>query len=196
MRTKLPVRFFWRAVIGAFCFVALWAGLVRAWPLGSIARLPIFKEDTAPELAATKRDQLDDVHRLVTAEAKGDEKLRAATETLGYRESRYSLRITRSECKPHECDPRRLKGGALEFRARGAWQLHRNGMSDAAWAALAGPDSLPAQAKEATRRVRAALGECRGDVRGAFALLGGRGCSGTLPDMAERLETYRKLGGL
>lgn len=163
--------------------------------LAAIFRLPVFKEDTDVGIAEVKRAQLTEVDRLVRAEAKGDEKLRAFTEALGYRESRYSLRIMRGECRSHECDPRRLKGGGREFRAVGAWQMHKNGLSDAAWAALHGPDSLPAQAKEATKRARGALGECRGDVRGAFALLGGRGCAGTLPDMAERLETYRKLGG-
>jgi hypothetical protein len=73
--------------------------------------------------------------------------------------------------------------------------MHRNGLSDAEWRALHGPASLPAQAKEATKRARSALATCRGDVKGAFAVLGGRGCQGTLPDIAERLETYRKLGG-
>jgi hypothetical protein len=49
--------------------------------------------------------------------------------------------------------------------------------------------------KIATKRVRGALNTCRGDVKGAFAVLGGRGCAGTLPDMGERLATYKKLGG-
>lgn len=163
--------------------------------LAALFRLPIWKEDTAPELAWLKQAQLREVDRLVGIESRGDQKLKAATIALGNHESRYSLRIMRGECRPRECDPRKKRGGGLEFQARGAWQLHRIGLPDAEWAALHGPDSLPAQAKEATRRMRGALNTCRGDVKGAFAVLGGRGCAGTLPDMAERLATYKKLGG-
>lgn len=160
----------------------------------AILHLPVWKEDTAPELAWLKQAQLREVDRLVNAET-SDPKVRAFVKAHGYSESRFSLRIMRGECRPLECDPRRVKGGGREFRARGSWQLHKNGLTDEQWAALHGPGSLPAQVKEATRRARGALGECRGDVRGAFALLGGRGCAGTLPDMSERLATYKKLGG-
>lgn len=166
-----------------------------AFTLAALFRLPVWKEDTAPEIAFIKRAQLAEVDRLVGIEAKGDPKLKAFTIALGNHESRYSLRIMRGDCRGRECDPRRLPGGKLEYRARGAWQLHRNGLSDPEWAALLGPASLPAQVKEATRRARGALNTCRGDVKGAFAVLGARGCLGTLPDMPERLETYRRLGG-
>lgn len=166
-----------------------------AFTLAALFRLPVWKEDTAPELAWIKEAQLREVHRLVVAESKGDAKVAAFTEALGYHESRYSLRIMRGECRRHECDPRRLKGGGIEFQARGAFQLHRAGLNDAEWSALLGPDSLPAQVNVAVRRSRGALKVCGGDARGAFAVLGGRGCQGTLPDMGERLATYKKLGG-
>ncbi len=162
--------------------------------LAALFRLPVWKEDTAPELAFIKEAQLREVDRLVGVESRGDLKVKAFTLALGNHESRYSLRIMRGECRPRECDPRRVKG-KLYLQAIGSWQLHRNGLSDFEWAALHGPDSLPAQAKEATKRARGALNTCRGDVKGAFAVLGGRGCKGSLPDMGERLETYRKLGG-
>lgn len=163
--------------------------------LAALFRLPVWKEDRAPEIAWIKDAQLREVDRLVTLEARGDAKVKAFTIALGNHESRYSLRIMRGECRPRECDPRRLPGGKIEPQAIGAWQLHRNGLTDAEWKALHGPASLPAQAKEATKRARGALNTCRGDVKGAFAVLGGRGCLGTLPDMHERIETYRKLGG-
>lgn len=157
-----------------------------AFTLAGLFRLPVWKEDTAPELAWLKEAQLREVDRLVNVET-ADPKARAFTKAFGYHESRYSLRIMRGDCKPAECD---------RGRARGAWQLHKNGLHDAEWKALHGPASLPAQAKEATRRARGALHTCRGDVKGAFAVLGGRGCLGTLPDMGERIATYKKLGGI
>jgi hypothetical protein len=84
-------------------------------------------------------------------------------------ETHYSLRIHAGECRKWECDPI-VRKGVRTFRARGPWQSHTRELP-------VGVEWSAAQVADAARRVRWALRECRGDVAGAYAVLGGRGCA-------------------
>lgn len=156
-----------------------------------VLAFPVFHQDLpkTPE----KDAELEAVATAVHRESKGDPRIAAMTLTIGRHESNYSSRICRSECRGRECDPRRVKGG-VEYRARGCFQMHRNGLRDDEWDALKGPGSIDAQAKEAARRVRSAFATCpkQGAV-GAIRAYAGRGCESPLKDEQARLATYESI---
>jgi len=157
-----------------------------------VLALPVWKQDVrgTPE----KTEQLTAIATSVYRAANGDPDVAALTLALGQHESAYSIRITRGECRGRECDPRRLRDGTIEYRARGAWQLHRNGLSDAAWSALLGPDSIDAQATEAVRRVRSAFATCRAQgTLGAIRAYAGNGCTKPLAGESARLATFESI---
>ena len=160
--------------------------------LVALSLLPTWKEDrpVTPE----KERQLAEIAAAVHRAAKGDRDVAALTLSLGWHESAFSMRIGRSECHGRECDPRRLRDGTLYYRARGFWQLHQNGMSNAAWAALLGPGSIDAQATEAVRRVRSAFATCRSSgPLGAVRAFAGNGCSSPLKGEGARLATFESI---
>lgn len=160
--------------------------------LAVVLALPTWKQDVrgTPE----KTEQLTAVAAAVHRAAKGDPDVAAMTLAIGFHESAYSLRIGRSECRGRECDPRRLKDGSLEYRARGFFQLHQNGLSSSAWASLLGAESYDAQATEAVRRVRSAIATCRSHgMLGAFRAYAGRQCDATLKGEASRLATFTSI---
>ena len=144
--------------------------------------LPTYREDTpgSPE----KRAQQSALSHAIAAEKLTPDQT-AFLLAWGDAETRFSLRIGAGRCKPWECD---------RGRARGPWQLHRDAsMTADTWSRMHGLENVPVQAREAAKKVRWALRECRGDVKGAFAVLGGRGCSGTIPGVEGRVEMFRKL---
>jgi len=108
----------------------------------------------------------------------------------GSAESNFSLRIQRGECHRWECD----KG-----KARGPFQVHRNGKSDEAWARMVGVENTRAQVEQAAKHARWALGVCKlkGDARivSAFRVLGGRGCEYPLKGEQDRLARFRRARG-
>ncbi len=172
--------------------VQLGAQMMLKALLAVVLAFPVFHQDLpkTPE----KDAELEAVATAVHRESKGDPRIAAMTLTIGRHESNYSSRICRSECRGRECDPRRLKGGALEYRARGCFQMHRNGITDAEWAALKGPGTIDAQVKEATRRVRSAFATCKKQgALGAIRAYAGRGCESPLKDEAARLATYEGI---
>jgi hypothetical protein len=105
----------------------------------------------------------------------------------GSAESNFSLRIQRNECRRWECD---------RGKARGPFQVHRNGKSAEAWDRMVGVENTRAQVEQAARHARWALSACRlkGDARivSAFRVLGGVGCAYPLKGEADRLERFRK----
>lgn len=160
--------------------------------LVAIGLLPVWKEDrpVTPE----KTRQLESIAAAVHRAAKGDPDVAAMTLAIGFHESAYSLRIGVSDCRGRECDPRRLKDGTREYRARGFFQLHRNGLNDSQWGALLGPESFDAQATEAVRRVRSAIATCRSrGMLGAFRAYAGRQCDAPLAGEQARLATFQSI---
>jgi hypothetical protein len=61
------------------------------------------------------------------------------------------------------------------------------------WDRMHGVEHIAVQAEAAASMARWALRTCRGDVRGAFAVLGGRGCAGTIKGIDERVRVYRSV---
>lgn len=98
----------------------------------------------------------------------------------GRYESEYSPRIIANDCRKYECD---------HGRARGAWQAHRVAAGKL-WDDL--PGNIDAQARVAARHARWALGECSGDARCAFRLLGGLHRDRKLKGEEKRVETYAR----
>lgn len=97
-------------------------------------------------------------------------------------ESAYQRRIADDDCHRWECD---------HGRARGLWQSHQQA-AGTAWAHLAGNISL--QAFVAVKHARWALKTCssaESPIRGAFAVLGGKGCDGTFRGIDQRVADYQ-----
>ncbi len=149
----------------------------------ALALLPRFAEDRE---AIGKVVQEEHLARAVHKAARNADEA-AFLLAWGDAETHFSLRIARGECFKWECD----KG-----RARGPWQMHRNGMALAQWDRMHGLENIGSQAAQAARLARWALSECRaqGDARvlGAFRLLGGKSCTGSLPGEADRLAAFKR----
>jgi hypothetical protein len=161
--------------------------------LAALLSLPLSVEDRPATPAKTA--ELESIAAAVHREARGDFNVAAMTLMLGWHESAFSSRIGRSDCVKLECDPVRKRGKVVDRRARGWFQMHRNGMQQAEWDALKGPDSADAQVKEAVRRVRSAFATCRGEpdeVQAAIAQYAGAGCKGMarVPKFRERVQLY------
>jgi hypothetical protein len=154
--------------------------------LVAIGLLPVFHEDVG---VPGKAEQLSAVAAAVSKVARSPEEA-AFLLAWADAESHFSLRVSRGECRRWECD---------RGRARGPWQNHRNGLSAADWDRMHGVENIDFQAERAAKHARWSLRECRmkGDaqIRSAFALLGGKSCSGTLPDIEQRLAAYRRVRG-
>lgn len=153
--------------------------------LAALLALPMFHRDPP---GPAKDKQMAAIADAISKEAKTPDEA-AFVLTLGWHESAYSLDVHEGRCPKKMCDPDR--NGVP--RARSSWQLHRNGLDDATWTQMTGVENTPAQVHEAAKRARWALRECRGDVRGAFVILGGRGCSGTIPGIENRVATFQKI---
>lgn len=148
----------------------------------ALLMLPQFHEDRASQ--ADKAAQRNGIADAIAAEKLTPDQA-AFLVAWGDAETHYSLRIHAGRCAKWECD---------RGRARGPWQLHRSAdMTADTWARMHGIENVRVQAREAARRVRWALRECRGDARGAFALLGGRGCAGSIPGVDARVATFERL---
>lgn len=97
-------------------------------------------------------------------------------------ESHYELRIANDDCRRWECD---------HGRARGLWQSHKQA-AGTAWEHMPGNISL--QAFVALKHARWALKTCatsENPIRGAYAVLGGKGCDGSFRGIDQRVADYR-----
>lgn len=150
--------------------------------LVALGLLPLAAEDRRPELEPQKSAQYQALAQAMT-EAARDRRELAFLIAWGWHETAYSLRIHRNECRRWECD---------RGRARGPWQLHRNGLDAQSWDKLAGVENAREQALEAALRARRALRSCP-TVEGAFRHLVGRGCSSPLPGVDKRVATFRRV---
>lgn len=103
----------------------------------------------------------------------------------GQHETHFAVRIHSGNCKRWECD---------RGRARGPWQLHQNGMRAEDWNRMHGVENTPMQVARAVRQARWALRQCPDDrIRGAFRVLGARGCGLPLKGEAERVATFGRI---
>ncbi len=146
-----------------------------AYTMAAVLALPVFKEDVeAPEKIA----QLVAVaHYVAQAEPPAGypaKDWRALVLAVGFAESGLSLRIMRGDCKAHECD-----GG----RARGGWQVHRNRLNAEQWDRMQGYESLEDQVAVASKMLARAYWQCsrKGHsiealTASALSAYAGRGC--------------------
>ncbi len=153
-----------------------------AFILAAVLALPTYKEDRPVTLEKTQ--QLNAISAAVLRHAKTADEA-AFLLALGDAESKFSLRIHAGNCKPTECD---------RGRARGPWQLHRNGMPDEQWDKMHGVENIDEQARVAAARARWALRQCRVDrIRGAFRVLGGVGCTRPIKGEDERVKAFEAM---
>jgi hypothetical protein len=166
----------------------------QQWTLAAARGLPVYFEDTAPELEQAKAAQLGEIARAI-AEVSKDKAPRPPREwaalllTIGYRESTFSLRIHRGDCRPKECD-----GG----RARSSWQLHRNAfIAPQVWDKLFGLDHTELQVQTADAALRRAYWTCSRSgvpwLQATINAYAGRRCGEDWPGLEERVATWAKL---
>lgn len=165
----------------------------------AVRSLPTYYEDRdAGELKAVQLQDMADAIEAATDLHKPPGVKRkdwvALLIMVAWHESTLSLRIHRGDCKPYECD-----GG----RARGPWQQHRNGRSQADWDALHGLEHVGHQAETASIQLRRGFLLCAkkgaSDLPWLEATLNnyaGRSCS--VPNWEgrdERVATWIKVRG-
>jgi len=107
----------------------------------------------------------------------------AALLMLAYWETGLSLQVHEGHCKNWECD---------HGRARGLWQVHRNGMPDAMWDQMIGVDHTKEQAAEALFRWEQALAICKTPA-GAVAVYMGQGCEWSTVNTRARVRDYERF---
>lgn len=117
-----------------------------------------------------------------------DAKERAFIITLAKFEAGLSLDVHVGKCPPKRCDVDR-NGVA---RARGPFQNWKNSMSESDWEKMVGVENTRFQVERATKHARWALSACKGDVRGAFVVLGGRRCDQSIPGVEKRVEFFNR----
>jgi len=166
--------------LAAFGFVAGVAHGSESATLCALRALPVAAED---RFAAGKPEQLTAIAAAVERHGRTRTE-RAFVIAWGWHESAYSMRIGSGRCRPLECD---------RGRARGPWQNHRLMLTDEQWDRLHGLEHVDAQAAEAVRRARSALAQCGGIVRQAYAVLSGRGCGASLPDLDRRMSSFNSV---
>ncbi len=156
-------------------------------------RQPVYFEDRGdPELKAV---QLQDIAKAVEDASDmrppgvGRRDWQALLLMISYHETTWSLRVHRGDCKAHECD-----GG----RARGPWQQHRNGRSDADWNSLVGLEHTVFQAETASAQLRSSFLTCKGAgvpwLQGVINNYAGKNCKATdWEGLEDRQATWTKI---
>lgn len=153
---------------------------VYAKILALLLSLPIWPEDA--QHWDQKQAQLVTIADAVAAYAETPAEA-ALLLASGFEESGFSLRIHAGQCHPDECD---------HGRARGPWQLQRDGMSLESWDQMSGVENTPAQVRTAVKRLRFYREMC-GDTPGTIARYFGLRCRERTPGVAHRFRTYRRF---
>lgn len=171
------------------------------WVRTALGRLPVAHRDRDPELAPAKSAQLDALaiaiaHESLTAPVAPRE-WASALGAIGFRESSLSLEIQNGTCRDFECDPRKLKGGGVEFRARSGFQLHLNDHTRPVWDQLVGVENTAVQVATASKMAKVGHFRC---VRlgvpfpaSVFRGFSGASCSFEHPGEKARTATYSML---
>jgi hypothetical protein len=195
-RMDIIIRALMIATLAVFGVALLAAIAWSSEPSGvqqALERLPTYYEDRAtPELKAVQLQDMATAIEIATDPPPPGVKLKdfqALVIAIAWHESTLSLRIHRGECKPHECD-----GG----RARGPWQQHRHGMTDADWDAMHGLENVQHQAVVAAQQLRRSYLTCKGSgatwLQGAINNYAGRNCTATgWAGLEERQATWAKV---
>jgi hypothetical protein len=173
------------------------------WLATALLALPLYRDDRAPDLAAVKAAQTQEIATAV-AKAAAKQKwagtpheLAALLITVGYSESKFALHIGRGDCRRYECD-RDSKGNV---RSVSFWQFKvRAASSPEAWE-LAKTD-VNVAAREAARVLARSRYQCRsleregGDwLRLTLQAYATGGCRGYVKDLELRVATYLRILG-
>lgn len=153
---------------------------LHAKVLAVLLSLPVYREDlNRPE---EKRAQLEQVAQAIAdaSESTSDAALLLAS---GWEETGWSLRVHEGKCRPNECD---------HGKARGPWQLHRDGMSAESWALMTGTANTDAQARTAAKRLRFYREQCQ-DTTGTIARYFGLRCRDRTAGVWRRFRTYLRF---
>lgn len=129
-----------------------------------------------------KPAQLESIAAAIEQAADGNRRLAALLISTGFIETKYSLRIHNGHCASWECD---------HGRARGPWQVWRNGMPQKDWTNMRGLGHTEDQALAAKRVLVRGLAMC-GTVRGAIARYVGLPCDARGPTLEKRFEWYQR----
>lgn len=152
---------------------------MKEWLLSFLLSLPVYAEDAGD---SRKRAQLENVASAVDAVAGEDRTMAALLLSTGWVETGYSLRIHDGHCQTWECD---------HGRARGPWQVWKNGRPKTQWALMRGLEHTPEQAQAAAEVLRAGLKKC-GNVRGAIARYVGLPCSARNAHLEVRFLWFKR----
>ncbi len=148
--------------------------------LAVLLAFPVYREDlNRPE---DKRAQLEQVAESIAlaSESPAEAALLVAS---GWEETGWSLRVHEGRCRPDECD---------HGRARGPWQLQRDGMSRESWALMQGTENTDTQARTAAKRLRFYREQCR-DTPGTIARYFGLRCYERTDGVWHRFHTYLRV---
>lgn len=147
--------------------------------LAFLLYLPVCSEDVED---SRKDSQLESVATAIDEVSEGNRRMAALLASTGFVETKYSLRIHDGHCASWECD---------HGRARGPWQVWRNGMSKRDWTRMRGLDHTQEEALAAKRVLAVGLKRC-GTVRGAIARYVGLPCDARSPALDKRFEWYQR----
>lgn len=173
----------------------------QAWTRAALARLPVAVADRAPERAGAKRAQLDALataiaHESLTAPVAPRQWV-AVLGAIGFRESALSIDIQNGICRPVDCDPKKVRGGGIVFRARSSFQLHENDHTRPVWDQLVGIENTAVQVATASKMAKVGHYRCArlgvpfpASVWRGFS---GASCSFPHPGEQARTATYNLL---
>lgn len=158
-----------------------------AWTLAAVRSLPTYHEDVGQpgkpaelELIATH------VARASRGAPRPPREWASAILTVWRHESNLSSRIIAGNCKAHECD---------RGRARGGGQVHRNALNAADWDAA--PGNIAIQVKLTDEALRRAYWTCARSgapwLIGSLNAYAGRRCGDNWVGLMERVATFAQL---
>ncbi len=158
-----------------------------AWCRAAVASLPRFNEDADTEAKRAELDRIAAAVAVVSISAPlPPREWASAVLTVWKHESGLSSRIIAGNCKPHECD---------SGKARGGGQVHRNSLNAADWDAALGNIELQVKlTDDALRRgyntcARSGVDSFTGTING----YAGRRCGDMWPGLEQRMATWSKL---
>lgn len=179
--------------LGLACLVPACSGVAHASALTLVDRMELAQ----PAFRSRKEEPVD---ARALAEAIGKTPnltpdWAALMLTVAVHESGLAKRIAENRCLNWECDSRQVKG-AIEWRAAGLWQQHRNKLNELTW----GSTDLEVQAADAARMLRAAFYRCnpKGALRpdwvvATLSAYAGQSCDRRWAGLEARLATWQRL---
>jgi hypothetical protein len=156
--------------------------------------------DRAPERAELRRAQLETFATEIDKATRGapvsSREWAALIATVGNHETHFETRLVLGNCswEKRECDSALVKGARV-FRARGAFQNHRNSLNAELWEAA--NDNIAAQVGMVNDGLRRAFNTCRTSgvpfPQSALRAYAGSSCTKPMKGEQERLATYARL---